>query len=59
MERQADPSRSQTLLDSDLVDIITQATGEAGFLLQKSGDTVILGAYDSEGYIRWSRASAV
>ncbi len=42
-----DASRKQTLLDTDLVDLIARA------------NTVILSAYDGEGYIRWSRATAV
>jgi hypothetical protein len=38
-----DPTVSRSLFDSDLADLVGQAS------------SLILGAYDGEGYVRWSR----
>jgi hypothetical protein len=38
-----DPTVSQALLDNDLIELVAQAS------------CIVLGAYDGEGYVRWSR----
>ena len=42
-----DPSTAQSLVDSDLAELVARA------------DAIALGAYDGEGYIHWSRARTV